>query len=169
MRPIVAWYVAGSASNRAMAGSQPDSHTTRMVTQLNSTARYIMSQAFAPSTTIITYQRAASLYQIFCTKTGKALPGYPLNFQDAIQFIAFLFQCKSPQIQFRRIWQPLLQLINYTEGWTFLDHLLLRNCLRVCTGFGVVLTCACQFKLIYCTHLLIPRRTSCKQYICRLC
>ena len=52
-----------------------------------------MSQAFAPSTTI-TYRRAASLYQIFCTKTGKTLPGYPLNFQDAIQFIAFLFQCK---------------------------------------------------------------------------
>ena len=76
-----------------MAGYQPDSDSTRMATQLNSTARYIMSQAFAPSTTV-TYRRAANLYQIFCTKTGKSFPFYPLNFQDAIQFIAFLFQCK---------------------------------------------------------------------------
>ena len=168
MRPIVAWYVAESASDRAMAGSQPDSHTTRMASQLNSTARYIMSQAFAPSTTI-TYQRAASLYQIFCTKTGKALPGYPLSSKMLFSSSHFYFNVNGSQIPFRRIWQPLLQLINCTEGWTILDHLLLRNCLRMCTRFGVVLTCACQFKLIYCTHLLIPRRTSCKQYICRLC
>ena len=151
-----------------MAGYQPDSHTTRMATQLNSTARYIMSQAFAPSTTI-TYQRAARLYQIFCTKTGKALPGYPLNFQDAIQFIALLFQCKRSANSISTYWAAIATINKLHRGVDIFGSLLLRNCLRVCTGFGVVLTCAFQFKLIYCTHLLIPRRTSCKQYICRLC
>ena len=91
MRPIISCNVSGGPPYSTVAQSATNPYPNPLAANLNTTVKYLLSQSFAPSTSV-TYRRARALYELLCVQRGQNMPSYPLGIQDAILFIAYLFQ-----------------------------------------------------------------------------